>query len=307
MNNPDGTLTVSRADSRAEWIHRRGKGIGASESATVLGLNPYKSIYTLWCEKVGLVEPDDLSDNEAVEWGTILEEPVARKYVKVTGRMIEDPGRYTVQASREYPWMIATLDRIILPIDGRGPGALEIKTTGSHHAEEWEDDAPVIYQCQLQHQLVVMGWTWGSLAVLIGGQKFRYIDFERNDDFCSFLIEREREFWRMVENEEPPEVDASDSTRNAIRKLFPKDTGETIALPGEFYEWGEKLKEAKAAVKAARAIEQECENQIKAALGDSSVGLLPDGTGWSWKTQHRDAYMVPASDFRVLREIKGRK
>ena len=34
---------------------------------------------------------------------------------------------------------------------------------------------------------------------------------------------------------------------------------------------------------------------------------LPDGSGFSWKHQHRDSYTVKATDYRVLREIKSKK
>ena len=38
---------------RDAWLQERSKGIGGSDVATVLGLNPYKTPLSLWEEKTG--------------------------------------------------------------------------------------------------------------------------------------------------------------------------------------------------------------------------------------------------------------
>ena len=53
--------------------------IGSSDISVILGLNPFKTMLQLWAEKTGVVKPKDLSDNEAVEWGTRLERVVKRQ------------------------------------------------------------------------------------------------------------------------------------------------------------------------------------------------------------------------------------
>ncbi len=265
--------TALQLADRETWLQQRTLGIGASEASTILRLNPYKSAYTLWAEKTGLIEAADLSDNEAVEWGIELEPLIAKKYAKATGRELIDPGRFTIQRHSEIDWMIASLDRVIQPIDNRGPGALEIKTTDARHAAEWDEDAPVGYQVQLMHQLAVTGFQWGSLAVLIGGQQFRYIDYPRNNEFIDHLVRAEADFWkRVTEQEPPPAVDGSDSTREALAKLYPKDKGTTCLLPPETSGWIERRATAKAAIRAAEAEVQECENFIRAAIGEHSYG-----------------------------------
>ena len=52
---------------REAWLAGRRNGIGASDAPAALGISPFKSRGDLWAEKTGLVEPPDLSDNEAVE------------------------------------------------------------------------------------------------------------------------------------------------------------------------------------------------------------------------------------------------
>jgi putative phage-type endonuclease len=289
--------------SEADWLAAREFGLGSSDASVVLGLNPYKSRLQLWGEKIKLIPPDDLSENEAVEWGKILEPVIAAKYEKKLGRRLIDLGRHTIFAHPRHPWMKASLDRIIEPIDDRGRGICEIKSTSDRNAILWAEEAPVLPQVQIQHQFAVTGFTWGSLAVLIGGQQFRYMDVERNEDFIAYLIEEEQKFWEMVKNGIQPEPDASDSAKEALRKLYPRDTGEVIALPDEIAAWAERRRKALEILKRADEDIKLAENHIKAAMKDATKGLFPDGTGFTYKLQRRGSFTVKATEFRVLREV----
>jgi len=310
----DGTLTVEKVERSPgpelqAWLAERREGIGGSDVAAVLGLSPWKSALALWAEKCGPVDQPNLDEIEYIEWGKILEEPIARRYVRETGRTLIDHGRFNIQFTPLHPCMHCTIDREIMPADGlmSGPGDLSIKNAGEFKLKDWEEEPPLPYQVQLQHELCVTGMQWGSFAVLIGGNKFRWMDVPRNDKFIRYLIEKEEEFWDLVRRGDPPAADASDSTKEILLRLYPKDTGESKALPVEASDWAEQIRAAKAEIKRAEGLKQEFENKIKAAIGEANIGILPDGSGFSWKSQHRDSYVVAASDFRVLREIKGGK
>lgn len=305
-------MATQQIDERQDWLQHRRSGIGGSDAAAVLGLSPWKSPLALWSEKCGLVDEPNLDELEYIEWGNVLEEPIARKYSQVTGRTLIDHGRFAIKTHPERTWQHCTIDREIctdpkLNIALRGD--LSIKNVGFFKAADWAEEAPLPYQVQLQHELAVTGLQWGSFAVLIGGQKFAWLDTPRNERFISYLIEKEEEFWDRVVRGNPPEPDASDSTKEVLLRLYPHDTGESKALPAEFAEYQEKRRALKEQIKAAEAELQGIDNQIKAAIGEASVGLLPDGSGWSWRKQTRESYTVAASEYRVLRELKakGRK
>jgi predicted phage-related endonuclease len=131
----------------------------------------------------------------------------------------------------------------------------------------------------------------------------------RNERFISYLIEREEEFWHRVQTGNPPPADGSDSTREVLNRLYPSDSGESISLAPELADKAEQRRNLKAQIKAMETAVQTIDNEIKAAIGEASLGLFADGSGFSWKSQHRDSYTVAACDYRVLREIKakGRK
>ena len=63
-------MTVEQMQDRDAWLDVRSHGIGGSDASVIVGLNPWKSLVSLWMEKTGQIEPADLSDNEKVYWGT---------------------------------------------------------------------------------------------------------------------------------------------------------------------------------------------------------------------------------------------
>ena len=72
------TAISTAAMSRTEWLKERTKGIGGSDVATVLGLNPYKTPLELWEEKTGKTAGKEAG--QAAYWGCLklYDEPVRR-------------------------------------------------------------------------------------------------------------------------------------------------------------------------------------------------------------------------------------
>jgi putative phage-type endonuclease len=293
------------ASTREQWLFERRTGIGGSDAATVMGCNPYKSLYALFAEKSGLA-PEDEAESEAAEWGKRLEAAIAAKYADVTGRQVNLYGS-TVPTIMRHPrraYMLGSIDADVACADFDGAGILEIKTTGVHRADDWEEAAPLAYQVQLQHYFAVTGRRWGSFAVLIGGQKFKWYDVQRNDKFIATLEERCAWFWGLVERGEAPDIDGTESTAEALKALYPRDTGETIDLGPAAIEIVEQLEAAKAELAAAEARKRELDNRVRAAMGPASYGIVPGLGKFSLKLQRREAHTVAASEFRPLRFTK---
>lgn len=51
--NCDLILSVKDAEDHKKWLKTRDLGIGGSDAAVIMELNPYKSPYQLWMEKDG--------------------------------------------------------------------------------------------------------------------------------------------------------------------------------------------------------------------------------------------------------------
>jgi putative phage-type endonuclease len=290
----------------AEWLVERARGVGASEAGVILGLSDWSSPTMLWAQKTGKI-PTEGIDTDMAEWGHFMEPGAADRYAFRSGRKLVDIGKYTILRSKKWPWLQATLDRVVpsmMTVTGghSEAGVVEVKnpTMFGHH--KWDDGPPLAYQCQLQTQLAVTGFSWGSFAASMPSGKLQIIDCERQPDFIALLVEKTKAFWDCVQSGRAPEVDGSQWTTEAIKRLHPKDNGESVVLPAEAATWAEKLESAKATIKSLEAIQREAENRLRAAIGDATFGTVGD-LKFSYKTQARAEHLVKESEFRVLRKV----
>jgi putative phage-type endonuclease len=206
------------------------KQIGGSDVSIILGLNPFKTAFTLWLEKTGQIEPEPVS-NEYVEWGNILEPIIREKFQRETGFQV-DVNNY-VMAHDEFPFMVANIDGEVIDDlhDGKA-GVLEIKTARERYKKDWEEGPPLYYMCQIQHYLAVMGYEYAYCAVLLGGSTFRYFLIERDDYIIDQIISAEMEFWNMVENNIAPEIDGSEQVSKWLGQKYPADNGHEMPMTG---------------------------------------------------------------------------
>ena len=267
--------------SRQQWLALRALGIGSSDAASAVGLSPYKSALSLWLEKTGRREPEDLSEKQAVLWGTVLEPVLANVYAEQTGRKVRRVNAVLQHA--EHRHMLANLDRAVR-CPKLGQGILEIKTASYHSAPQWEEGIPVAYQCQVLHQLAVTGLAWADVAVLIGGQDFRIYRVERDDDKIRDLIEREQDFWALVHFDQPPPPDGSGDAGQALNRLFPRDNGTTLDLSdstdaNRLFHTLLALRERREALEQQEA---QAKQQLQTVLGDATGALFAAGR-ISWK------------------------
>ena len=303
-------VNLIKYDSRDAWIAARNEGIGASESAALFGLSPWQSEFGLWGEKTGLVPRED-SKAEVLRWGLLLERPIADAYAEDSKRPIwTPPSPWCVAVDRDLDVLRATPDRWILAADGKqGRGVLEIKNVDGSKSALWDDAPPVHVQVQVQHQLAVTGFAWAAVAALVGGNRLRTWDIERNEDFIAELRIKVRDFWARVQAKEAPTADGSDATAKALKALHPRDSGATVELPTEALEWWASIEAAKAMEKTAKETKQTAENKLRAAIGDATFGVLPDGqriTARITECPGRTQVVEPYS-FRALRLEKAKK
>ncbi|MDZ5711624.1 YqaJ viral recombinase family protein [Jeotgalibacillus haloalkalitolerans] len=252
--------------TREEWLQQRKKGIGGSDVGAILGINKWKSPIQVYFEKIG--EYSEEVDNEAVEWGNILESVVAEQFAKKTGYKIRK--KNAVLQHPDEPWALANVDRLINAVDERGPGVLEVKTASEYVRNQWEDDEiPSSYLVQLQWYLYVTGYKWGAFAVLIGGNKFRYKMVDRDDELIEIIRQQVKDFWiNHVQAGVAPEFDGSEASEKLLSKMHPDSNGEQINWSAEKDKLIETYLDAKGDARKAAENVKHYENQIKSLLGD---------------------------------------
>jgi putative phage-type endonuclease len=199
-----------------EWLEARQHGIGASECAAAIGLSRWESPYSLWARKCGLVPPPE--SNLAMEIGTITEPLNAARYAEATGAAVRRVNR--LMRSREYPFMLASLDR--RRADGR---LVELKWTerGDGYGEPGTDQVPDEVLCQTIHQMAVSGSPAVDVSVIFGAKRHAIYTVERDAAAEARVIEREAILWQHVEDRTEPALDGSDATLRALGLLYPVD------------------------------------------------------------------------------------
>src|SRR5450830_664823 len=190
--------------SRDQWLSVRKGGIGSSDAAAAVGLNPYKSQLELWMEKTGrdanLPKIDPQDQSSPMYWGSLLESIVAAHYTMRSGHKVRRINA-VLQHPTE-PWMLANLDREV--IGTSEVQILECKTAGINGARLWKEGVPEYIQLQVMHQLAVTGKQTADVAVLICGQDLQIHRIERDEGMIVRLIALERQFWRFVETDTAP-------------------------------------------------------------------------------------------------------
>lgn len=264
-----------------EWLEGRSEGIGGSEAGIVLGLNPWKSRLELWEEKVNKTRHLDPDAEMRLKLGNFLEPLIADEYSRVTGRKLEIRPQ---KVHPKFPFVLGNIDREIISNGNKGPGILEIKTKGVW--TYWEEDIPIYYQAQLQHYLEIYGYSWGSFSVLdLGTMKINITDIERDDEFINKIIKEEIDFWKLVENKTPPDVEKGIACQEFLREKYKIGENITIDLNEneEADKWAFMLKDAKANIKKFESVEIESKSHLMAIIGNAEKAI---GNGFtiSWKS-----------------------
>ena len=261
-----------------EWLELRKKGIGGSDASVVCGINRYKTPIELWMEKTNNAPPQEAE--ESAYWGTQLESIVREEFTKRTG--IEVKLVKQLLQSEEHPFMLANLDGICHDLN-YGDCIFEAKTASAFKASEWENTIPDEYMLQLQHYMAVTGCKAAYIAVLIGGNTFRWRLIERDEELIPMLIELEARFWEHVKNNTPPPLDGSEACAKYLAVKYSDSTATSVELPDE----AENLiKEYNIACEKLSAVTEEkqfAENKLKQLLGENEIGTVK-GNVVSWKS-----------------------
>jgi putative phage-type endonuclease len=256
-------------------------GIGGSDAAAAVGLSPWKTPYELWREKTGEVAPPDLSDNDAVHFGTVLEDVVAQEFARRTGNTVRRVNE--VLRHETVPHLYGHIDRRLVGVRE----GLECKTASLRMAKQWgeqgTDDIPIEYAIQASHYLAITGFEAWHVAVLIAGSDFRVYRVVRDEELIGSLVERERTFWRAVEERTPPDI----ATLDDAKARWPFDRTPTVRATAEIENSVRRLAMVRGLLKELEAEDEKLQVAIKSHMGDAGKLLPVEGerTLVTWKSQ----------------------
>lgn len=271
-----------RTDNREEWLAHRQMGIGSSEVATILGLNPWETPYQLWRRKKGIDEGKQ--ESFAMKAGHYLEDAVSRFWMDETGhQVIKSSAGDWVVFDDAAPHRRVSPDRTFW-LNGKAhnaqnKGILECKTTQLKVSEE---DIPKHWFCQLQYQMGVMGVSHGALAWLVSGREFGHREFEFNPALFTWICEEVDKFWtvNILDNREPDLVNTAD----VLAKFNQHTEGKELEATDELCSTVTNLRIFKDQKKELEKQIAEAEERIKLAMLDAEALTYMGTTIATWRT-----------------------
>ncbi len=202
----------------------RSKGIGASEIACVVGLHPTRSAFDLWLAKTGQVEQEDFASNPRVRWGRLLEQAIAQGYAIETNREIE---WFDKTILGRHPYQVLTPDAFVV----HEPIGVDCKNVAWDQAGKFGEpgtaEVPdrIALQCHWSLSALPERERW-DVAALFGGHNLKVYIVVRDEEVEAMLVEAGERFWvDHVLNGKAPEITATDSTLEWLKKRFPDNDG----------------------------------------------------------------------------------
>lgn len=248
-------------------IEARKQGIGGSDAASLLGLNPYCTPYQLWLEKTGQAKQEEISSNDLRHIGHVLEAGIAQLFSDMTKLALEEVPQ-TLQHPK-YPWMLCHLDRKVVTKNQ----IVECKNVSERSfkvyqwGEEGSDQIPLHYLVQVQHQLAVTGYSLAYVAALVGGNRLLRFEINRDEELINRLIEKEHYFWHEhVLMRKPPDP----YNRIDISLLYPQDNGDYKEATEEIVHVAKQLHEIKLTKRNLEQEEKNYNDQLALYIGKNS-------------------------------------
>lgn len=271
---------INIAQGSQEWLDWRKQGLSASESAVALELSPHKTRWRLWAEKIGRLQPEDLSHNPNVMRGKRKEDKVRELVEKQCGVYGLLPLCAEYSKDRYFRASFDGIGGEDIPEEFKCPHPstmLKVLKYGCDSA------AYKLYWIQVQHQMMVSGGMVGYLTFYcdeLTDIPDKYIDpdtkvawkrfeIERDDDFIyNKLLPEGRAFKLLMDTGTAPRKDPE-------RDTFVPEAQAAVEWRSAAHQWLEVDREyatAKKKLDAANKIRSERGMALAALMGEFASG-----------------------------------
>lgn len=269
--NSNYTIT---SKNHADWLKSREGGIGSSEVATVLGMNPYDTPYQLWLRKTGRVQVVE-EQNNLMRMGHILEDAIARLCAEDANlEIVKNSIAEFVVIDKEKSWMRASPDRYAYPkgVKKTAGNKVIIECKSSQKAVD-PDNISKYWFLQVLWQMRITQVPMTYLAWLIQGRDFGFKPFYYDADFAKFVEEEVERFWIdcIIGGREPAPINVQD-----VLIKFPRhDEGKKVYATDDIVQMWADLKDTNDEIKRLTATKEEIESKLKMKMLDAEALVIP--------------------------------
>lgn len=216
--------TILEFETKEQWRDLRNRGIGGSDIGAILGVNKYRSMVDVFIDKT---QGSKFEGNQYTYWGNKLEDVIREEFSLKNASKFEV---FKIDYTMKYQNLVANVDGIVRNIETGEYGVLEIKTANGFSINDWSDgEVPKSYYAQVVHYLAVTGFKFAIIVVLIGGNDYREILIQRNEEEIKYIVESANNFWNeYILTDTIPAPDGSDAYSD-----YQKEKVEKLALINE--------------------------------------------------------------------------
>lgn len=277
-----GTLTIT-SKTHGDWLKSREQGIGSSEVATVLGLNPYDTPYQLWLRKTGQVETVE-QENFLMKAGHYLEDAISRFCADEAGLdIVKNSKSEFVVVDKEKPFMRVSPDRYAYPAGAKhtADNKVIVECKSSQKPVD-PDNISKYWFVQVMYQLRVTQIPKAYIAWLVQGRDFGCKPIYYDSDFASFIEEEVERFWIdcVVGGREP----ALSNIQDVLIKFPRHEEGKKVYASTEILDAWAELKDTNTEIKRLQSVKESLEETIKASMLDAERLVSPAEDGIEERT-----------------------
>jgi putative phage-type endonuclease len=263
---PTGLLVTKADPGTPEWFAARRGGITGTDLPKIIGDSKYGNALSVYLDKRD--EIDDAGPGEAADWGTLLEDVVAREWARRNDVKVSRVGVIEHVENTHYR---ASLDRRVHGCSTGDRCGLEVKTRSAYKRGTFTEDIPDDVLGQTAWGRMVSGYDHMHVAVLVGGQELFDFTYERDSNIERVLVEEAQKVWDCVATGTPPivEGDSDGVLLDILNRMYSRREGDRDV---------DAEKAAHYLAEYARGHELETDGKkIKTAAKGSLVQLLDDG------------------------------
>lgn len=246
-------LTQEERDWRLNYI-------GGSDAGRIMS----GDWYTLFMEKTGRQEHEDLSWVLPVQMGNVTEALNVKWYENVSGNKVSRKGQHVICEDDNLRFLACTLDGYVYPNT-----VFQAKHVNAFAKPEEVHDK---YLPQVTHEMIVTGATTAHLSVFIGTLKHEVIQINLDPFYAEEYIAQARRFWEHVTTDTPPQSNAEPAAfvpkMAALRKVSMQGNNQWAASADD---WLKNKVPAKTFKTAEATIKELIEEDVCEAAGHGII------------------------------------
>ena len=245
-----------------EWKQWRVQGITATDSPVILGLNPRKTIWRLWAEKVQFLRVPDLSNVPAIRFG-VENEDVARNIYEQKFNDILLPFCATYDANPIFRASFDGIDGNGMPVEIKCPGS---NTLADVYANRENSEAYRLYYAQVQHQMLVAESDRARLIFYDPSRNdIEVFDIDRDESCIQRILTEGEAFFECVAKRKAPKRDPQ---RDMYIPKAPEDVRRWMAAASELIAADKAMTAKKLEIEQIEKRMDAAKSQIIDILGD---------------------------------------